>query len=86
MGGTHFVGTEFRIFLGYRTRKVCSSVLVDKPEFRRVQSSGFPDFGLGLACFWPNMYKFDTVLNSLKVSKITQGLESKLEKIPQEKS
>ena len=47
--------SEFRIFGGFR--RVCSSVLVDEHGFERVRSSVFPDLGLGLACFWPNMFK-----------------------------
>ena len=45
----------FGIFGGFGW--VRSSVLVDKPGFERVQSSVFPDLGLGLAFFWSNMFE-----------------------------
>ena len=55
VGQTQFVGSEFRIFGGFRW--VRSSVLVDKPGFGRVQSSIFMDLDLGSACFWPNSFE-----------------------------
>ena len=46
LGRIKFVGSGFG-----------SSVLVDKPGFRRVQSSVFLDLGLGSAHFWPNRFE-----------------------------
>ena len=49
------MGSEFGIFGGFRW--VCSSVLVDEPGLGKVQSSVFPDLGLGSAWFWPNRFE-----------------------------
>ena len=38
--------------------RVCSSVFVDKPRFRKVQRSVFLDLGLGLVHFWQTNLKF----------------------------
>ena len=46
LGQTQFVGLKFWIFGGFG--RVRSLVLVDKPEFKKVRSSVFPDLGLGL--------------------------------------
>ena len=37
----------------------CSLILVDKPDSGRVRSLVFLDFGLGLACCWPNNNRFE---------------------------
>ena len=52
---TQFVGSEFGIFGGFEW--VLSLILVDNPGFGRVQSSVFPDLGLGSAHFWPNRFE-----------------------------
>ena len=52
---THFMGSEFEIFVGFWW--VHSSVLVDEPGFRKVRSSVFPDLGPDLAHFWLNRFK-----------------------------
>ena len=49
LGQSQFLGLEFGISGGFG--RVHCSVLVDKPGFERVQSSVFPDLGLGLAHF-----------------------------------
>ena len=49
-----FEVSDFRKFRWLRN----SSVLGDEPGFGRIQSSVFPDLGLGLAHFWSNRFKF----------------------------
>ena len=49
------MGSEFGIFGGFGS--IRTSVLVDKPWFRRVRSLVFQDLDLGSACFWPNEFK-----------------------------
>ena len=55
MSLTQFVGLAFGIFGEFGW--VRSLVLVYEPEFGRIQSTVFPDLGLGLAHFWPNRFK-----------------------------
>ena len=52
---TQFVGSMFSIFGEFG--RVCSLILADKPGFERVQTSVFPDLGLGSAHFWHNKFK-----------------------------
>ena len=52
LGRTRFLSSEFGIFGGFGWAR--SSVLLDKPGFRKVRSSFFPDLDLDSAHFWPN--------------------------------
>ena len=54
LGLTQFLGLECSIFGVFG--RVCSSVLVDKTGFKRVQSSVFQDLVLGSTHFWPNRF------------------------------
>ena len=49
LGRIQFVGLKFGIFGGFEW--VRSSIMVDKPGFRRVQRSVFLELGLGLASY-----------------------------------
>ena len=59
-----WVRSEIGIFEGFRWVHI--SVLVDERGFERVQSSVFPDFGLGLANFWLNKFKVQAFWRDLK--------------------
>ena len=58
------MGSNFANFRGFGW--ICSLILVDVPGFGRVQTSFFPDLGLGSAGFWLNMFEVWTFWRGLK--------------------